>query len=387
MKILIIRNNANEVDLETYNLQELGLAKALVLSGHTCDIVYYTRERNQGIQVVDIGDGKSVTIFWCRAIKVLNNAIYFSLFKGCFFDNYDVIQTIEYNQIMTYLLSKYASRPTVLYHGPYRDLKYRGLNRIYDFFFLKGIIKNINGVITKSNYAEGYLREKGFKKVKTLGVGLDITKFKSLSNDLGNIISIDELKGYKILLYVGRLEERRNIKFLFKVLRNVLKINNKIKLILVGDGEQDLVTEYFTYAKEIGVYDNIIHIKEIRQQYLSAIYRISDIFIFASSYEIFGMVLLESMYFSLPIISSVTGGSKMLIENEKDGILIGGFDSLQWSERIISLLEDEKYRINLGINSRTKILEKFTWDVISKQFCGVYKNAIEDFEKKRKNKK
>ena len=45
MKILILRTMANMLSLNTYNLQEVGLAKALTRLGHHCDILYYSDEK------------------------------------------------------------------------------------------------------------------------------------------------------------------------------------------------------------------------------------------------------------------------------------------------------------------------------------------------------
>ena len=46
MKILILRTTPNEVSLNTYNLQEIGLAKSLIRKGHICDVAYYTKKRH-----------------------------------------------------------------------------------------------------------------------------------------------------------------------------------------------------------------------------------------------------------------------------------------------------------------------------------------------------
>ena len=51
MKILIIRNYPSYMDVEhnTYNIQEIGLAKALVRKGHTCDIVFWTNNKEKTV--------------------------------------------------------------------------------------------------------------------------------------------------------------------------------------------------------------------------------------------------------------------------------------------------------------------------------------------------
>ena len=45
MKILIVRLFPDELNINNYNVQEIGLAKALVKKGHVCDIVLYTNKK------------------------------------------------------------------------------------------------------------------------------------------------------------------------------------------------------------------------------------------------------------------------------------------------------------------------------------------------------
>ena len=50
MKVLIVRPSPNKMNVNTYNLQEIGLAKALVRKGCVCDVMYYC-----GNDIVNIG--------------------------------------------------------------------------------------------------------------------------------------------------------------------------------------------------------------------------------------------------------------------------------------------------------------------------------------------
>ena len=377
MNILIIRSSADKVNINSYNLQEIGIARALVKKGHNCDIVYYTNSSKLEYEYINVED-KKITIYWCPAIKVLNNAIYIDLFKNKFLSKYDIIQTSEYNQIMTYLLGKFTKKPIILYHGPYKDLRIAKLNRIYDSLFLKSICKNTDAVISKSVLAEKYLREKGFENINTIGVGLDIDRFK---NSEGNYNPYEELginQDSRILLYIGRLEERRNIKFILEVFKYVLEAekNQTIKLVLIGEGRHEDKESYFKYAKKLNIVDNIVYIPRMEQSKLKSIYEVSDLFLLPTKYEIFGMVLLESMYFGLPVITSINGGSLTIIEDNENGIIIDEFDVKLWSDSILKILNDNELRNKLKINSQNTIKNKYTWDILTDRYIEVYKKYI-----------
>ena len=98
MKILIIRNYPNYMDVtcNTYNIQEVGLAKALIRKGHQCDIVFWT-EREEIDKTIEFDDGLSYTIYYRRGINVLKNAIYIGIDE--LIKKYDIIQVAEYNQV------------------------------------------------------------------------------------------------------------------------------------------------------------------------------------------------------------------------------------------------------------------------------------------------
>lgn len=374
LNILIIRNFANEVNLNSYNLQEVGMAKALVKKGHSCDIVYYTHNKKMIKQTISVENSK-INIYWCPAIKFMSNAIYVSLIKKRFFESYDVIQTSEYNQIMTYILCKLTTKPVVLYHGPYNDNKKDYINKIYDKLFLKFINKNISAVISKSYLATKYLKIKNFKKIHTLGVGLDTSNFNQVNTSTIQQIK-DSLKDNKVILYVGRLDDNKNIKFMIDTLERVVKVNKSIKLVLVGRGENEKVKEYMEYASEKNILKYIMHINGLSQNELPSIYNLSDIFILPSKSEIFGMVILESMYFSTPVISSLNGGSSVVIDNGINGFVIENFDSQLWSNKIVELFNNQNDLKNLKYNAN-KSVKRFTWDVLIDKYIEVYKSILD----------
>lgn len=379
MNILIIRNSADKVNINSYNLQEIGIARSLTKKGHNCDIVYYTDSKHIECEYINVGD-KKITIYWCPAIKLLNNAIYIDLFKNNFLSKYDVIQTSEYNQIMTYLLGKFQDKPVVLYHGPYKDLRIKKLNKLYDILFLKSICKNIKSVISKSVLAEEYLANKGMRNINTIGVGLDIDRFNTDREEQNIYEELHINKNTRILLYIGRLEERRNIKFILDVFKSTLDNikNEEIKLLLIGDGNKEDKDAYFAYAEKLGIMQNIIYIQKMQQYKLKSIYEISDVFLLPTKYEIFGMVLLESMYFGLPVITSRNGGSLTIMENGKNGVIMEKFDKYLWSNEIIKILSDDDYKNKLSINAHETIKNKYTWDSLANKYIDVYQRSIKN---------
>ena len=139
MKILIVRNYPSYMDVEknTYNIQEVGLAKALVRKGNICDIVFWTdkEEKEVGLSVDNVG---KVTVFYRHGKTALKNTIYTECDN--LFARYDVLQTAEYNQMQSWILAKKYPSKHIIYHGPYYasfNKRYNLMCSVFDKLFLK----------------------------------------------------------------------------------------------------------------------------------------------------------------------------------------------------------------------------------------------------------
>ena len=370
------------LNISNYNSQEIGLAKALIRKGHQCDIVLYTDKKEISIQKMNMENGKAITIYWMPARKILKNCIYdkrlYELVK-----KYDVIQSTEYDQVGNLKLQKVTDNHMAIYHGPYQSYYPKIYNRkclIIDFlysFFPQ--FKNVQ-LIAKSNLAEKFLNKKGFKKVESIGVGLDAARFETVHepNDIvRKLISEKHKKNYKYLLYIGKIEDRRNIFFMIDILSKLSLEDKNIRLVLIGKGEKYL-KKCLHYARSLNVDENIIYHDPMKQEELANLYRCCDVFFFPSKYEIFGMVLLEAMYFGLPVITTMNGGSITLIKDQETGIICDLNDVNSWCESIMNLFKDQKLRDKISVNSSKLIKENYTWDALSDKFVKVYESILKN---------
>ena len=126
-------------------------------------------------------------------------------------------------------------------------------------------------------------------------------------------------------------------------------------------------------VKNNNLENSVIFQDKISQEYLAKIYKRSSVFLLPTTYEIFGMVLLESMYFGIPTITTYNGGSSTLIEDEKDGFIIDELEENKWANKIIKIINSNNEEIE--IRAKKKI-ELFTWDNLADKFIDVYNHAI-----------
>lgn len=379
-KILYLRNFASKVNGDSYNLQEVGLGKALVRKGYDCDIVYYNDRKETHLEQVYRHEGCTLRIIWLHGFKFLSNSIYRDVLKDSFLDAYGLVITTEYNQIMTYLLSRKCPDKLALYHGPYRDNTHALIRKLYDIMLLPKVAKSLRRTYVKSDLAKCYLENKGFDNVVTIGVGLDRSKVeRAFDSDTSN--NSEDISGEReenrevanelrrigdrpVLLYVGVLEERRNIRFMLSTFKRVLQKHPSCLLLMVGNGRKTDTDRYWTYAHELGITDSIIHFSRVEQRHLWQVYGAADVMLFPTQYDIFGMVLLESMLFRVPIISSVNGGSTTLIEDGVSGVMLRSFSEEEWSGRIGALLDNAELRRSMAEKAFLTV-ERMSWDRIA----------------------
>ncbi len=365
-----------EVKNATYNIQEIGLARALTKKGHQCDIVFWTDKEEKQVNI-DVGNQNQITIFYRNAKVFLKNAFFHI---DDLIQQYDIIQPSEYNQIATWSLSKKYPDKTVIYHGPYYcdfNTRYNTMCKIFDKVVLPAYKKNNTTFLTKSDLANDFLTSKGIspQNITTVGVGVDLDAFPALNENLipEEIKDISHINAEIKLLYIGRIEPRRNIPFLFDILKEMNNRGISTKLVIIGDGKKDYCSQCFEYAKNIEVENNVVYIKKAQQRYLQYIYKHTDIFLLPTKYEIFGMVLLEAMYFGTPTITTTNGGSQMLIEDGIDGQIIDDFDASKWCDGIVKLKSNYKF---ISENSHKKIIDYFTWDTLCDKFIKAYNDKL-----------
>lgn len=380
MKILIIKTAPGEIKIEksTYNHQEIGLAKAFRRQGHVCDILCCSEGKSKVIPI-ETGNGKPILLYCKRAAVILKNGIYH--IQDSLFAQYDILQLSEYNQVYTWHIAKKYSEKMVVYHGPYYcdfNKRYNLMAKVFDFFFVDRYKKLGTCFITKSRLASSYLESKGIHNVHTVGVGIDIEALTDGNREeipfVENILKKQDFE--YLLLYIGKIEPRRNPLFLLKILKEMKKRGFHAGLLLIGGGEEKYVSHFFEQAGQMQIRDRILYQERLEQKYLCQVYPFADVFLLPTIYDIFGMVLLEAMYFSLPVLTTLNGGADMLIEDGVNGFVFDTFEEQRWCDRLCAVLENRLLKEKIGKQAHAAICTWYTWDRLSIQFLRVYEEKM-----------
>lgn len=379
MKILIIKNFPGEIIFKriTYNIQEIGLAVALRKKGYECDVMCVSDDGTYHEQHVEI-EGQSLTIYSMRAFVKFKNAWLKDADE--IISRYDIIQACEYNQMYTWHLAKKYKNKMVCYHGPYYcdfNHNYNRMARLFDILFVGRYRKLNTPFITKSRLAEEYLRNRGIMNVTAIGVGLSPMLLESVADVvMPKLKAIEDVQGLK-LLYIGAIEPRRNALYLLDLLKKLKDDGLVVTLVLIGKyKDADYQTQFETTIKEYDLKDSIFYIPQVEQKYLGYVYNHCDIFLLPTIYDIYGMVLLEAMYFGIPTLTTVNGGSNMMIKDGENGFVFEDFYLKTWTECVKKLASNKKKSEIIGKKAHDTIVNGFTWDKLADIFIEVYKENL-----------
>ncbi|KAA6338757.1 Alpha-monoglucosyldiacylglycerol synthase [termite gut metagenome] len=369
--IVIIRTGGNILNDQTYNCQELGLAKALVKKNIKVSVIFAGNNRSHYIEKVN--DNRFLHIYFVKFYKI-NQAL--SWFRGFFnlLENItpDIIQIHEFGMLMSYVTLRWAKKhniKTVLIQGSYRETKkpiFKQFEQLFNCTFGRYIIKNIDGIGCKTLMASNYLNRYRQCNTSLIKIGLDINHFENPIDK--NWLKDLQIEGKKILLYVGVMERRRNVNFILKLLK---ELPEEFILLLIGVGKA--LEKLKLQAKGANIENRCCFLGQMRQEQLPSLYSIADLFLLASDYEIYGMVILESMYFGVPVISSFTAGSQTIIEDKKDGLLINYYDVYLWKEYILSIYDNHKLE-DMREAAKIKIQQSYIWYKASESFISLYES-------------
>jgi glycosyltransferase involved in cell wall biosynthesis len=154
-----------------------------------------------------------------------------------------------------------------------------------------------------------------------------------------------------LVLYVGMIENRKNIKGILAIADEVIIKNKNIKFVLVGKigyGGKNLIPE-------IKKRNNVVYLQNIDDDLLKKLLNVSTAFLFPSFYEGFGYPPLEAMQAGLPVLSS--NNTSLIEVVGKGGLLFDPNDYISFAENIIKLTEDKQFYEEMRQKALTKAKE------------------------------
>lgn len=184
-------------------------------------------------------------------------------------------------------------------------------------------------------------------------------------------------EGERILVHVSNF---RAVKRVPDVVRIFEKVRQALpsKLLMIGDGPDRLKVEEL--ARSMGIYSDIRFLG--KQEHISEILSISDLFLLPSETESFGLSALEAMACGVPIISSNAGGLPEINDEGKTGFQSNVGDVESMSKNAIYILSDEQRLHDFKV-AATAHARKFEKHRIIPQYEKLYNSVVASYKKEQ----
>jgi glycosyltransferase involved in cell wall biosynthesis len=220
--------------------------------------------------------------------------------------------------------------------------------------------------VNSEEYRQSWIK-RGFEpeKLKILPRGLDTELFNPRQRDPQFWDRFGKSNGAVRLLYVGRISREKDLDVLAEAYRKLRADQVPVQLSVVGHGP---------YAKELASnLPDALFTGSLHGQELAAAYASADIFVFPSTTDTFGNVIIEAQASGVPVIVSDSGGPKELVENEANGLVTKSHDVQDFARAIRTLVNDPERRQQMGKKARDSVVSR-TWPSAFGKFWALTEN-------------
>lgn len=354
------------------------LSKKLKDDGN--DVTIYTSNhanisRHEKIDGIDVFRFKML-------FNPLNNPIcpgFFSILNNL--KDFDVIHLHNEHGFVTVvscLLNLYHKKPIVLtHHGQliFGNVLKDSFEKLYNMTIGKLVFNMVDKVIANSEGDREYI----------VSLNVDPSKIVVLSNAI-NMEYRDNLykreiesikmsqtknKDKDIILFVGTVIKRKGIDFLLRSFSEVRKIRKNALLFIAGDGYYRKDAELL--AKKLDIDEHVSFFGRVSEEELVTLYNSSSVFVLPSLSEVCPTVILEAMYYGLPVITTDIPGINDHFRQFAE--LVPARNDRELAKAIINVLSDKDLRSSMSKKGRLIVKEKYTWDIVSKSYLDVYSHV------------
>jgi len=178
----------------------------------------------------------------------------------------------------------------------------------------------------------------------------------------------------RILLFVGRLTQEKNIPFLIQSFKEVKAHIPKTTLVIIAQGPMEEELKELVTSLDLSLNQDVIFTGALPFESLVNAYYSADLFVFSSLTETQGLVLIEAMAAGLPVAAVRASGVQEMVEHGVDGLLTAN-DTTALATAVCRILNDKRLYRSLQVNARKKA-EKLSCHNMALKLEKVYQDLV-----------
>ena len=202
------------------------------------------------------------------------------------------------------------------------------------------------------------------------GVALPAESGKNSRMEVRQALGLGE--GAPLCLSVGRLAREKNQGFLLSAFALILKDLPAARLVLVGEGDDRPRLERLT--RVLGIGERVRFVGAVPHEAVGDYYRAADLFLFPSTSETQGIVVLEAMAADLPVVAVASDAAADLFGDGRGGILTPE-EPAPFARSVVELWGQPERRQAMGMAGR-QITAAYAPDACAAKLLGLYEELI-----------
>jgi phosphatidylinositol alpha-1,6-mannosyltransferase len=216
------------------------------------------------------------------------------------------------------------------------------------------------------------LSEKSRKKLVRIAPGIDTAHFIPRADGFQKRIELG-LQDKKIIISVGRLVHRKGQDKLIEAMPAIVEKIPNAHLLIVGEGPYKNYLEKL--VTKLSLRDNVTFAGRVLYDKLPTYLSAADLFAMPSRSRFFGLeveglgiVYLEASACGIPVVAGNSGGAPDAVLEGITGFCVDGTNVAHIADAVIEICRDAQRASNMGAAGRNWIVDKWRWDIWSKEF-------------------
>ncbi len=362
------------------------ILEQIVKFGHNVSIITSSFQGLKRHEIVNGVEVFRVPVLHRKKMEVASLPSMLSYFPSSVFNAPFLLNGRKYDIINThfaipcgpagYILSKLFRVPNVLsLHGgdifdPSKSLSPHKTPVISTT--VQTMINRADRVVAQSNDTKtnAYRYYKIKRAIDIIPLGIKPTVFeKKTRHDFG--LNHNEI----VFSSIGRLVKRKNLDDAINILAKI-KNRYRFKFLIMGEGPErahlERLIKQFHLEGMVRLMGNVSD--EVKFQLL----HLSDCYLSTALHEGFGLVFLESMECSLPIVCYNRGGQNDFLINKKTGFLVDVGDKNAFHDRIIELIQNPDMKDEIRYYNKN-LVKKYYISSCAERYISTFQEAISEY--------
>jgi len=364
-----------------------GISKRLAEQGH--NVTVYTT--NMILRELDVEANRPIDLegmrvyYFANLRKYLSTRIppipyYLPLIAKKEVKQFDIIHIHDHRTLLAATIHHYAKKYNVPYvlqaHGSLTTFFQKGwLKKIFDVIWGYGILKDASKVIAITKEEVEQYKSMGISedKIAIIPHGIDLSEFDNLPQrgEFKRKYGLND--NQRIIFYLGRIHKTKGLDLLTKAFADLSEEIDNARLVIAGPSDGYL-SPLRQLIKELHIGEKILITGPLYEREKLKAYVDADICVLPSSYEIFGMTILEACACGTPVVLTDRCGIAEAVNNGQAGLVVP-YDKEQLQYAIQHMLSDDKMRLQFSEKGKLLVREKFNCEKMAEQIESVYKGV------------